>query len=302
MDGFDEINRVGLIYFSGTGGTKRVAGALEKELKGRGITVTEKNLGLSLQEKEDAGGEQELAEMDLSILIYPVYAMDAPRPVYDWISGATSQETGRKIAVISVSGGGEMWPNKGCRNGCCKALENKGFEVVYDRMLVMPANVLVEYNDHLVMRLLNAAPQKAAEIVDDLLAGKIRRTRYRVGPVLRWVSRSQRENSRKFAQRFKITDDCTSCGWCVQNCPMQNIELPKPDAKPKFLDRCVICTRCIYGCPSNSIKAKVPLTLKHGFDLEAVEQRMKGVELRPVKQCAKGWYNKGVRDYLLDKY
>jgi ferredoxin len=166
----------------------------------------------------------------------------------------------------------------------------------------MPANVLVSYNDDLVMWLLNAVRTKAAQIVDDLMAGKIRRTRYRKGPVLRWVSRSERENSSKFAQGFKVTDDCTSCGWCVRNCPMQNIEIPEPAAKPEFSDRCVICTRCIYGCPCGAIKTKGPLALKHGFDLEAVERRMVGIELKPVEQCGKGWYNKGVRDYLLDKY
>jgi ferredoxin len=83
---------------------------------------------------------------------------------------------------------------------------------------------------------------------------------------------------------------------------MQNIETPESAAKPKFSDRCIICTRCVYGCPSSAIKAKGPLALKHGFDLEAVERRMKGVELKPVGQCGKVWYNKGVRDYLLDKY
>jgi ferredoxin/flavodoxin len=298
----NEINRVGLIYFSGTGGTKRVAEAFAKELKGRGLTVTVKNLGMSLQEKKDAAGEQELREMDLNLLIYPVYAMDAPRPVYEWIGSVTGQETGCKIAVLSVSGGGEMWPNKGCRNSCCKALENKGFEVVYDRMLVMPANVLVEYDDHLAMRLLNAVPIKAAQIVDDLIEGKIRRTRFGKGPVLRWISRSERENSGKFPQGFEITDACTSCGWCVRNCPTENIKITESGGKPSFSDRCVICTRCIYGCPGKAMKAKGPLALKHGFDLEAVEQRMKGVTLKPVKQCTKGWMLKGVRDYLMDRY
>ena len=302
MDHINESGRVGLIFFSGTGGTKRVTEAFEKELKGRGITVAVKNLGMSFQEKKEAPEQPELKEMDINILIYPVYAMDAPRPIYDWIGSVTGQEAGLKIAVLSVSGGGEVWPNKGCRNGCCEALENKGFQVVYDRMLVMPANVLVSYNDDLVMWLLNTVSQKAAQIVDDLLTGKIRRTRFRKGPVIQWVSRTERENSSKFAQSLEITDSCTSCGWCVRNCPLQNIEITEPGGKPKFSDRCVICTRCVYGCPGSAIKAKGPLALKHGFDLESVERRMEGVELKPVGQCGKGWLYKGVTDYLLDKY
>jgi len=298
----NEIKSVRLIYFSGTGGTKRIAEAFEKELKGRGLAVMVKNLGESLQEKKDAFSEQEMKEIDLNILVFPVYALDAPRLVYEWIESAGESGTGREIAVFSVSGGGEMWPNKGCRNGCCKALEDKGFRVVYDKMMCMPANVLIDYNDHLVMRLIRVIPKKVTQIVDDLLKGKVNRTHFRKGFIMDWVSRSERENSGKFVQGFEITDECTSCGWCVRNCPMQNVAISEPSSKPKFSDRCIICTRCIYGCPVHAIKTKGPLALKKGFDLEAVERRMEGLELEPLEKCCKGWLYKGVKDYLLDKY
>lgn len=302
MDRLKEVNRVRLIYFSGTGGTKKIAEAFEQELKSRGLAVMVKNLGESIQEKKDALPEQEIKDVDLNILVFPVYALDAPKPVYDWIGRVAGHESGRKAAVISVSGGGEAWPNTGCRNGCCKALENRGFQVVYDRMMCMPANVLAEMNDHAAMWLIKVIPQKVSRIVDELLEGKVRRTRYKKGFARNWLSRSERENSGKFAQGFEITDDCTSCGWCALNCPMSNIEISEQSSKPIFSDRCVICTRCIYGCPAQAIKAKGPLALKKGFDLDAVERRMKGVELEPVKKCCKGLIFKGVRDYLLDKY
>lgn len=302
MNRLEEINRVRLIYFSGTGGTKRITEAFEKELKSRGLDVMVKNLSESIQEKKNSPVEQELRKVDLNILVYPVYAMDAPRPVYEWIDSVSGSEAGGKIAVVSVSGGGEMWPNKGCRNGCCKALESKGFQVVHDRMMCMPANVLLEYNDHLVMWLISVIPKKVTQIVGDLLMGEVHRTHFRKGFILNWVSRSERENSRKFAQGFEITDDCTSCGWCARNCPTQNIEISEQSTKPIFSDRCIICTRCIYGCPAQAIKAKGPLALKKGFDLDAVERRMEGMKLEPIEKCCKGWLYKGVKDYLLDKY
>jgi len=301
MDHLKEVNRVRLIYFSGTGGTKKIAEAFEKELKSRGLDVMVKNLGESIQEKKDAHPEQEIKDIDLNILVFPVYALDTPKPVYDWIGSITGHEAGSTAAVISVSGGGEAWPNTGCRNGCCKALEERGFRVVYDRMMCMPANVLAGMNDHAAMWFIKVIPQKVARIVDELLEGKVRRTYYKKGFIRNWLSRSERENSGKFAQRFEITDDCISCGWCALNCPMSNIEIPEHSSKPIFSDRCVICTRCIYGCPAQAIKAKGPLALKKGFDLAAVERRMKDVELEPVKKCCKGLIFKGVRDYLLDK-
>ncbi len=296
------IKCVRIIYFSGTGGTKRIAEAFEKELKNKGVRVTVRNLGATLQEKKEAATESEYGAIDLNILLFAVYGMDAPRPVYDWIDSVTGAEAGEKIAVLSVSGGGEMWPNKGCRKNCCKALESKGFQVVYDRMMCMPSNIFITYTDHLTMRLLNAIPEKASRIVDELLAQKIRRTHFKKGAVLDWISRSERENSGKYARRFTISDACTGCRWCVQNCPMSNIEIPEQFSKPRFSDRCIICTRCVYGCPAHAIKAGGFGILKSGFDLDAVEKRMKGEELEPLEKCCKGWLYKGIRDYLLDKY
>jgi len=144
--------------------------------------VTVRNLGASIQEKKIYPEEQEAWKTDLNILVYPVYAMDAPKPVYDWIESVRGGDAGEKIAVFSVSGGGEMWPNKGCRVNCIKALEKRGFQVVYDRMMCMPANVLMEMNDHAVMWLIRAIPKKVSAIVDELLAGKTHRTHFRKGP------------------------------------------------------------------------------------------------------------------------
>lgn len=302
MDQFNEIKSARIIYFSGTGGTRRIVDAFEKELTARGLDAAVRNLGASLQEKKSAPEALESGRVDLSILIYPVYALDAPKPIYDWIESVSSAEAGEKIVVLSVSGGGEMWPNKGCRNNCCKALEDRGFQVVYDRMLCMPANVLVEYNDHLAIRLIRIIPERVAQITDEFLAGKVRRTHFRKGPVLDWISRTERKNSCKFAEKFQISEDCTSCGWCVRNCPMSNIEIPEGASLPQFLNRCVICTRCVYGCPAHAIKVNGSMTLKSGFDLEAVERRMEGVEPEPLEKCCKGWIYMGVKDYLLNKY
>ncbi len=301
MDQPNTVNSVRLLYFSGTGGTKRIADVFEKELKSRGLDVLIKNLGESLQEQKDTPADQGNRVMDLNILLYPVYAFDAPRPVYEWIESVTGQEAGEKIAVLSVSGGGEMWPNTGCRSDCCKALEDRGFRIVYDRMLCMPTNVLIEYSDHLAMRLINVIPERVSRIVDQLLAGKVHRTRFGKGFVSRRVSELERENAYQFAQRFEIADECTGCGWCELNCPTRNIELPETASKPRFKDRCVICMRCIYGCPAGAIRVRGKFVLKNGYDLDAVEQRMKDVKLEPVEKCCKGLLYKGVKNYLLDK-
>ncbi|MDD2190847.1 MAG: EFR1 family ferrodoxin [Eubacteriales bacterium] len=296
-----EIKDVRIIYFSGSGGTERIAKAFEKELTDRGIEVIVKNLGAPLKERMEAHAEQDLLVADLNILIFAVHAADAPKPVYDWIRSTGCAEAGRKIAVISVSGGGDMWPNKGSRNHCIKTLEEKGFEVTYDRMMCMPSNVFIEYNDHLIMRLLNTIPGKVSLITDDLLKGKILRSHFKKGAILNRISESEQKNAGKFARKIRITDACTTCGWCERNCPTSNIKISEITARPEFSDRCVICTRCIYGCPARALRYDGAIILKNGFDLNAVERRMAGVEPDQMEKCCRGLLYKGVKKYLSEK-
>lgn len=301
MDEICEIKKVQIAFFSGTGGTKRIMEAFEKEIRQRGIAVTVTNLGEASKPKDSTDENAETEEFDLHIILFPVYALDAPRPIYDWINSADGNKIGRKAAVLSVSGGGEMWPNTGCRNGCCKALEGRGFEIIYDRMLCMPANMMAEVNDHLAMRLIQAVPQKVLHIMDDILTGKIRRTSFRKGFIRNYISKMERENSYRFGKSFIVSEECTSCGWCVKNCPVSNIKIDGTSGKPKFSDRCVACLRCVYGCPFHAIHAKNPMIFKKGFDLEAVEERMRGIEPEPIEKCCKGLAFLGVKRYLQEK-
>ena len=42
--------------------------------------------------------------------------------------------------IVSVSGGGEQPSNRTCRNRLIKHLVQKGFNVVYEKMITMPCN------------------------------------------------------------------------------------------------------------------------------------------------------------------
>ena len=47
---------------------------------------------------------------------------------------------------------------------------------------------------------------------------------------------------------YKITDDCVSCGACVEACPMDAIA--EGDGKYDIdADKCVSCGACAEACP-----------------------------------------------------
>lgn len=55
-----------------------------------------------------------------------------------------------------------------------------------------------------------------------------------------------------FAMRFSADQSCTHCGLCAENCPMKNIKMVH--GNPVFENHCLFCMRCINSCPSNSIR------------------------------------------------
>ena len=54
-------------------------------------------------------------------------------------------------------------------------------------------------------------------------------------------------------KKYKVTDDCISCGLCERICPCQAIEIHegKPLWKQK---RCVECMGCLHRCPQKAIR------------------------------------------------
>jgi ferredoxin/flavodoxin len=293
--------RILIVYFSGTGGVRLVADNFERTLTEAGCTVVKHSLDLC-EFKVNRDSYTKLVEtMDRVLLIYAVHAMDAPKPVYNWIN-CIPEGSNLQVAVISVSGGGEVWPNTSCRVSVIKALGRKGYLIDYDRMMVMPSNWISKGSDHAVMHVLNKMPTRVKEISIELLSGQKRSSHFKLSTrLLIPISKLEKKQAHIFGKGLCTTDSCTGCGWCEKNCPNENIVLE--NKKPIFGNSCIICLRCIYGCPNKSIKAKIAnfVVIKTGFDIAEVIKRMTGVPLEPIEKCCKGPLWLGVRNYLLDK-
>ena len=52
---------------------------------------------------------------------------------------------------------------------------------------------------------------------------------------------------------FVITDACTACGTCKENCPVEAISEGDPIYKIDP-DVCVNCGQCVDACPADAIK------------------------------------------------
>ena len=54
------------------------------------------------------------------------------------------------------------------------------------------------------------------------------------------------------AKDFSVSEDCVSCGKCVELCPAGNIFLE--NGRISFGDQCVICLGCYHRCPQKAIR------------------------------------------------
>jgi ferredoxin len=178
---------------------------------------------------------------------------------------------GIPAAVISVSGGGEVSPNTACRLSSIRRLENKGYDVPYEQMLIMPSNMSVATPDYMAAKLLEVLPEKVRNITDEIISGFRRRTKPKTfDRFLSRVLEIEKFGAKRFGKGLAVTRYCTSCGWCERNCSGSNIRLE--NGKPVFGNGCVMCFACVYGCPVKAIRAKRLgfILNKNGFDINSI--------------------------------
>ncbi|MDF2656614.1 MAG: hypothetical protein K0R19_3088 [Bacillota bacterium] len=103
------LEHVQIVFFSGTGGSKRIAVTFRDELLKWGSVVNLVELGGSCK---DQIHEPTSGNADFYILIFPVYAFDAPGLIYRWIEAQKGDLSGKEAAVISMTVA-KRWRRKG---------------------------------------------------------------------------------------------------------------------------------------------------------------------------------------------
>lgn len=61
-------------------------------------------------------------------------------------------------------------------------------------------------------------------------------------------------NSKKLERKmpYKITDECTACGSCMESCPSEAISEGESQYKIAA-DLCIDCGSCVDTCPTGAI-------------------------------------------------
>nr|WP_315024827.1 EFR1 family ferrodoxin [uncultured Aminipila sp.] len=280
-----------IAYFSGTGCTETVADCLQEQLTEIGIDVK--------QTKISCNNVSNIEKTDLLIVLSPVYAFSLAEIVEKWI-GNLPQTENTSAVIVSVSGGGEVSPNTACRMRSRRLLKRKGYDVIYEKMIVMPSNFATPTPDELAIRLINILPLKVKSIISHILSNN----HDMIEPefqdrIFAAAGRAEHVGAKVFGRFIHVSDSCNGCRQCIKNCPKENISLH--NGKVKFGFKCIWCLKCIYDCPCRALSPGIVKSsvLKNGFDINRVKEMANENSNDMNKEITSTMW-KGVIEYLRD--
>lgn len=251
----------GILYFSSTGNSLRVAQAVKKSLTGEIRYIP--------SYKGDG------REYDQIIIVSPVYSFGLPKHVFDLLPSLQ----GRNVYMILTYGGMLGGADRlayvyGCENG----LNVKGvYSVKMAENYTLTFSTIAFYNS----LMLRAAERKIAGIIASIGAGEQNIPREK--KTNRMQYETNKENWHLIAKDFSVTEDCIQCGKCVNLCPSENISLEA--GQITFGESCVACLGCYHRCPKKAIRYKNRKKLDRYFHPQVKENDLgKDVGIEEVKK------------------
>lgn len=232
-----------ILYFSGTGNSAYVAKNLADILEDSCISISDR---IKKRNREKIESEKPL------VFVVPTYAWRIPRVVEEWIE-KMSFAGNEKVYFVMTCGDSNGNAGKYIQKLCLK----KNFEYMGCQKIVMPENYLamfpvpeeaeavgiVRKADPLIYRAAEAIrngqhfDEKKPSAVDRISSGIVNDIFYAF-----FVK----------DRKFYATDDCISCGKCVDACLLHNITMN--DGKPEWNKKCTHCMACICDCPKEAIE------------------------------------------------
>jgi ferredoxin len=236
-----------LYYFSGTGNSLAIAKSLCTAIGECDIipvATATTNPGPIVPGVERVG------------IVNPVYFTGIPSLVAEFAGRLDLTGVRYLFAVETMGGSGGPSALHQLDTILKRSMGNRGLDAGFS--VKMPGNYLLMYNppegqkrdgmledsDRYVQEIAGVVKgEKRMKIPSSLLLSLIHRVMYP-----RFLG-SVHESDRKFS----VDERCTSCGTCVEVCPVRNIRLE--GGRPTWLHRCEQCLACIQLCPAEAIQA-----------------------------------------------
>lgn len=243
---------IALYYYSGAGNTKFITQHLRTKLIANNHTV-------KLLKITKRSIETPIQNVDLYIIGFPVYDFSAPKLVSNLIQNLKPDL--KPIAFLST----KAFLSADAIQELSELAKPLGFTTVATLDLVMPGTdalafaatkgsrterVIKYFHSRKIGKKLNrfiARIEKNCEI-------KISKKWYSYLAVLipKRTKKAVHNQYSKYIPEFHVLSEiCTSCMLCVNNCPQENIRF---EENIKFGENCDMCLKCLHNCPVEAIQ------------------------------------------------
>ena len=235
-----------LIYFTGTGNTKRVELIAKNALIKQGHQVTEIDVTKDLKPS--------LPKSDALIIFYPIYAFNAPKPIINYVKKIPKLKQRIPCIIMKQSGEHLFWNNASSLY-LTRLLKKKNIIVTNEYHYLMPYSFIFRHSDYMAYKMYDTMAKLVPIDLERFFKHqKVKVKRFFLGRLFALTFRIQWFGGRFNGLFYKVEKDkCIKCQKCLDNCPAKNIK-EKQD-KIKFGFHCLMCQRCIMHCPTHAIKA-----------------------------------------------
>ena len=230
-----------IIYFSGTGNSRRIAQVMASVT---GDTVTDAATYFKKKEYPT------LESAKPYIFVFPTYAWKMPRILEAWILNSKFT-AGQSAYFVMTCGDGIGAAEIGIKRLCKK----KGLKFMGVHKIVMPENYICMFKapePQEAKRIVQSGEALAGTLVRDYIIPEDPFPKASGSPVLSCIVNPLFYKTSMSDKPFTTGESCIGCGICANACPVGNIAIE--GGKPKWKGGCIQCQACINICPRTAIE------------------------------------------------
>jgi len=259
------MEKVLIYFFSGTGNTEIIAQLFREGFTKKGCKVSI----CAIEKTTKSSALTNINSYDIIGFGHPVHAFGAPTIFHQFIKKLPFIENKRSFYFKTA---GDPIFNGGSNHLVRKNLSSRGYKIFNESLLVMPSNVLIQYNEELVKQLYNTAIKKIAVIVDQILGyhTTLQKDNILIRLFSNLFNKSVTIGAKYFGKYLYALNNCSQCQLCINHCPTNNINYI--DGKVEFGNECTFCMRCVYICPEKAIRNKYMnfVILKNRYSIKSI--------------------------------
>ncbi len=266
-----------VLWYSQTGHTGRIGKVIGYEWRKAGLTV-------DLCDYRDIAPSKP-AGYDLVALGSPVYYMDVPDNLREWIRGVPAMEGIPVAAFVTYGGHGDGQHNTAC--GILEEMARKGAVPVgmdtFGNMSTFAPTWsmgnekrILEYKDRPNEQTYARAQQFAIDLLEKVRAGRILEIDREFGMDTLGRLIPQVWFTKLLITNHHIdTGECIECGLCQEKCPVAAIDLQN-----NTIDHhaCLACMGCINNCPVGAVRMTFMGRDVYGFQTFLKQHQIKIME------------------------